>query len=121
MSIVRMRVSYRGQPPGKPPTVLQKVLAVIVGAGVLAAALLFSVVVLAVVVTVGVIGGGYLWWRTRAVRRQLREQVAAMQATAAEAQARAEDQRSAGEIIDGEYSRVPAGDGERQARPQQEG
>lgn len=69
-----------GAPAPAPQGLLGRVLGVAVGAVVLVAALLFSVVIFAVLLAAGVIVGGYLWWRTRALRRQLREQMQAMEA-----------------------------------------
>ena len=54
---------------------LRKALGVILGAVLLAAALLFSVVVFAVLAVGGLLVLGYLWWKTRDLRRQLRQQV----------------------------------------------
>jgi hypothetical protein len=45
-------------------------------AGLLVAALAFSLVVFAVVITAGGVAFGYLWWKTRAVRQHIREQSA---------------------------------------------
>jgi hypothetical protein len=49
-----------------------RLLAVVVGAIMLVAAALVSVVLLAVLFGVGAIVIGYLWWKTRALRRQAR-------------------------------------------------
>lgn len=68
-----------GAPAPAPQGLIGRVLGVAVGAVVLVAALLFSVVVFAVLLAAGVIVGGYLWWRTRALRRQLRAQMQAME------------------------------------------
>lgn len=56
---------FRAQPPG----LLGKLLT----AGLLVVTLAFSVVVFAVVVSVAAIAAGYLWWKTRAVRKQMRD------------------------------------------------
>ena len=40
----------------------------------LVAAFMFSLLVLAILATVGVLIWGYLWWKTRELRRQIREQ-----------------------------------------------
>lgn len=66
-------------PAPAPQGLLGRVLGVAIGAVLLVASLLFSVVVFAVLLAAGVIVGGYLWWRTRALRRQLREQMQAME------------------------------------------
>ncbi|MFL9963654.1 hypothetical protein PQR02_21795 [Paraburkholderia sediminicola] len=47
-------------------------LAVVLGAIVFVAAAMLSVVLLAVLFAVGTIVGGYLWWKTRALRKQAR-------------------------------------------------
>ncbi|MGA7817731.1 hypothetical protein [Caballeronia sp.] len=49
-----------------------RLLAVVLGAIVLAAAAVLSVVLLAALFAVGTIVVGYLWWKTRALRRQAR-------------------------------------------------
>ncbi len=58
---------------GQPPSLLQKIVAVLATVALFAVALMFSVVLFAVVVTVGGAAWGYLWWKTRALRRQMRE------------------------------------------------
>lgn len=72
-------------------------------------AVVFSVVVLAVVATLGLCIGGWLWWKTRALRRQLREQQAAMEAQLRAAASGTGPSRTSGAedgiVIEGEYSR----------------
>jgi hypothetical protein len=109
MSRMRLRITYNGLPPGKQPTLLGKIAAVAAGVAVLGVAFLFSVVLLTVLLAVGIVGGGYIWWRTRALRKQLRERAAAMQAAAAQARAGPQSQPRTDEIIEGEYSRMPEG------------
>lgn len=58
----------------QPQTLLGKLLTVVLGAGFLVLAFMFSLFVLAVVAVGGAILGGWLWWKTRAVRKQMREQ-----------------------------------------------
>lgn len=85
--------------PAKPAGLLQKIAAVVVGVIVFGLALTVSVMFLAVVAAVGVVVWGYLWWKTREVRKVMRD-----------AQARA--QRSGGRrttndtiVIEGEVVR----------------
>jgi hypothetical protein len=52
---------------------LGKVLTFAAGAVLLVVAFMFSVMVFAVLVAVGLLGVGYLWWKTRDLRRQMRE------------------------------------------------
>ena len=58
----------------QPPSLLGKILAFIVGTGVLALAFMFSLVALAVIAVGGLMVWSWLWWKTRAIRQQLREQ-----------------------------------------------
>lgn len=53
---------------------LGRLLAYVGTAVVIGLSLMFSVVVFALVVTVGAIAWGYFWWKTRAIRKQMREQ-----------------------------------------------
>lgn len=62
-----------GRQPAQPRSPLQKLLAVVVAGGVFALALMFSVVLFAVVLTVGTVAWGYLWWKSRAIRKQMRD------------------------------------------------
>lgn len=52
---------------------LRKVVVFVVTAAMIGLALIFSVLLLAVVVTAGAVALGYLWWRTRDLRKQMRE------------------------------------------------
>lgn len=66
---------YGAGTPPRPPALgfLGKVLAVAAGVIVLVAALVFSLLLVAVVASVGVVAWAYLWWRTRDLRKQVRE------------------------------------------------
>jgi hypothetical protein len=59
--------------PQAPASPLQKILSAALGVTVLVLGLMFSVVLLAVLVAAGLAVWGYLWWKTRAIRRILRE------------------------------------------------
>lgn len=54
-------------------------LAFIAGAALLVAGFFFSLIVIAILLGVGAIGGTYLWWKTRTLRREMREQLQAAQ------------------------------------------
>lgn len=76
-------------------------------------ALMFSAVLLTVLLIVAVIGGAYLWWKTREVRKQFREMQARMRQMQESAARAGEPQREAfrgevyeGEIIEGEVINV---------------
>ena len=51
----------------------------VAGALVLVAALFLSAIVFSVLLVVGAIAGGWFWWKTRGLRRDLRERLAQMQ------------------------------------------
>ncbi len=59
----------------QPPSLLSKVLAFVIGAGFLVLAFMFSLVALAVIAVLGLGVWGWLWWKTRAIRKQMREQM----------------------------------------------
>lgn len=64
---------YRQTFPHAPAGPLQKIVSAVLGVTVLVLGLMFSVVLLAVLVAAGLAVWGYLWWKTRAIRRILRE------------------------------------------------
>jgi hypothetical protein len=55
------------------PGLLGKVLTFAAGAVLVVAAFMVSLLVVAVVLTSGLLVGGYLWWKTRELRKQMRE------------------------------------------------
>ncbi|HZP86712.1 MAG TPA: hypothetical protein VFB54_07810 [Burkholderiales bacterium] len=87
--------------------ILGRLIAFVIGSIALVGALLFSVVLFAMVLATAVVGGGYLWWKTRALRKHVREQ---MQSAMRDAQRdlngrNANDSGSDSVIIEGEYVR----------------
>jgi hypothetical protein len=62
---------------GSEPGLLNKLFALMVGATLLILGFMFSVVVLAIVAVLGTIGFGYFWWKTRALRKTMRERSSA--------------------------------------------
>ena len=80
--------------PGRRPSLLRKVVGATLGLAALVGAFMLSVVVLAVVATAGVIGGAWLWWRTRELRKRMTEQMRARE-------------QAEGRVIDGEVIRDP--------------
>lgn len=73
----------RFAPPGQQtPGLLGKLLAFALSAGLFVLAFMFSLAALAFVAVGGVLLGGWLWWKTRAVRKQMREANAGTGATA---------------------------------------
>ncbi len=88
------RLGHRGSETSPAKSLLSKALMVIGGTVALASAFLLSIAFLAIGLAIVLIGGGYLWWKTRDLRKQLR---AGMQQ-----QAPAPAQSKSGRIIEGE-------------------
>ena len=78
----------------QPQSLLGKVLTLVLGAAFLVLAFMFSLVALAVVAVGGTMLWGWLWWKTRAIRKQMREQGPGFP-----------PQPTVGNIIDGEVIR----------------
>jgi uncharacterized protein HemX len=83
-----------------PQSLAGKLLAFVLSAALLVLGFMFSLVALAVIAVAGVALGGWLWWKTRALRRHLREQ-----ATARQGQSGRAGQPSDSDIIEGEVIR----------------
>ncbi len=64
--------NLRRNPP-KPPGLLQKMGAIAAAVVIFGLALTFSVVFFALVVAIGLVIWGYAWWRTRDLRKAMRE------------------------------------------------
>ena len=87
----RARIGYRGGAISRAKQFALKGLVVLGGALTLAGAFVLSLVFLAIGLAVVLTVGGYLWWKTRELRRQMR--------------ARMQEQSqpwSAGDVIEGE-------------------
>ena len=67
----QFHASLGGQPAGP----LAKIVTFLLGAALLVVGFMFSLVALAVVAVGAVLAGTWLWWKTRAVRREIREQM----------------------------------------------
>lgn len=83
----------------QPQSLLGKIVALLLGASFLVLAFMFSLVVLAVVAVGGVLIGGWLWWKTRAIRQQMRAMQQMQQASPQASAARSPDE---GYVIEGE-------------------
>lgn len=83
------------------PGLLAKMVALLGGAALVVLGFMFSLVLIAVAVVLVAGVWAYLWWKTRELRRRLRE---------AQAAAPAEAPRG-GQVFDGESARVGADDG----------
>jgi len=60
-------------PSADSPGMLRKVAAFVLTMAMFALVLMFSVVLFAIVLTAGAIAMGYFWWKTRELRKQMRE------------------------------------------------
>lgn len=90
---------HRNPPPQA--GLLQKIGAIVATVIVFGLALTFSVMFFAVVVAAGVVIWGYLWWRTRDLRKAMREAQARARAAGAEGRT----PTGTGMVIEGEVIR----------------
>ncbi|HEY9193976.1 MAG TPA: hypothetical protein VIO81_13995 [Methyloversatilis sp.] len=77
-----------------------RLIGVLVGAGLLVLGLMFSVVLIIAAAIAGLVIWGWFWWKTRALRRQMRER---MDMPFADVQ----PVQPGGRIIEGEVIRAP--------------
>jgi protein-S-isoprenylcysteine O-methyltransferase Ste14 len=89
------QIGYRGGAISRAKQVASKALVVVGSVLVLASAFVVSLAFLAIGLAVVLIGGGYLWWQTRELRRQIRARMEGQ-----------EQPQSAGDFIEGEASEV---------------
>lgn len=85
----------------KPPSLLRKLVALVITVAVFALVLMFSAVVLFVLLVVGIFAFAYVWWKTREVRRVMR-----MMQSVATPEARRQAQASNDGVFEGEVIRV---------------
>jgi uncharacterized membrane protein len=88
----------------KPGSLLSKAVALIVTALLIVFGLMFGAIILTIIATVGVIAFGYLWWKTRLLRKHLRQHNQTVRSAANDADA-FKDEVFKGEIIEGEVIR----------------
>ena len=91
------------EPDANQPSLPGRILAFAAAAVLLAVSLMFSLLLFAVALVVGLLLWGWLWWKTRELRGQMRErQMGGM-----------DDHPPGGRVIEGEVVREEADDGER--------
>ena len=96
----------------RPPSLWQRIVGGVVMLGVFALALTVSVALFAVVLTVGAIVWGYLWWKTRDLRKAMREHMNARPPDGGVHTGREHEPGGPrGVIIDGEVVREDRGGG----------
>lgn len=83
---------------GNPPGPLAKLAAFVLSAAFMVLAFMFSLVALAVVAVLGVALGGWLWWKTRAIRKQMQQMRDAQQMGSGQA-------APGDQVIEGEFIR----------------
>jgi Flp pilus assembly protein TadB len=88
---------------GTPPGPLAKLVAFVLSAAFMVLAFMFSLVALAVVAVVGVALGGWLWWKTRVLRKQMAQMREAHQQMGDEMGGNPPPPSDA--VIEGEFSR----------------
>ena len=69
------KLGYRGSVTSRPKSLLAKTLSVVLGGIVLVSAFVASIAFFAIALAFVLAFGGYLWWKTRDLRRQMREQI----------------------------------------------
>ncbi len=67
-----MHVKYTSLASPHSPSLLRRAAAIVPAAVLAAAALMFSAVLLAGILVVGALAAAYLWWKTRELRKGLR-------------------------------------------------
>ncbi|CAB3786659.1 hypothetical protein LMG27177_02052 [Paraburkholderia fynbosensis] len=96
----RLRQNGATTRPG-PPGLLAKVLAVVIGAALLVVGFAVSLMVLALVLGAGIVIGGFVWWKTRDLRKRLREQaMRAQQMHEQQVRERAGQRMDIGDVIE---------------------
>lgn len=67
-----MQIKFIPLTHGKSPSPLRKPVALILTIAMLGLVLMFSAVLLVVIAIVGTLGWAYLWWKTRELRKHMR-------------------------------------------------
>ena len=95
-----MNISF--DPSGRPSrSLLERIVGVLLGLVALGATLFFSAVVFIILAIAGLAVWGYFWWKTRALRKQIREQMQAQSVEPPDL-----EPMEKGEVIEGEVIRV---------------
>ena len=100
-----MQTKYITYSSGTRPSLLRKAGALVVTIALASVALMFSAVLLALVLIAVVFGGAYLWWKTREIRKQMRDFPPPAQSATMQRDAFAGEVFD-GEVIEGEAVRV---------------
>jgi ABC-type bacteriocin/lantibiotic exporter with double-glycine peptidase domain len=68
-----MQIRYELNTPAKTHSLLRKLVTLMVTAALLGLVLMFSAVLLVIITIVGALAWVYLWWKTREMRKQMRD------------------------------------------------
>ena len=68
-----MQMKYVLNSSSKPPGLLRKLVALMMTVALVGLVLMFSAVLFAIIIVVGTIAWAYLWWKTRELRKQMRD------------------------------------------------
>ena len=68
-----MQMKYVLNSPAKSPGPLRKLGALIVTVAMFGLVLMFSAVLFAIIIVAGTVVSAYLWWKTRELRKQMRD------------------------------------------------
>lgn len=112
-----VRIQFQANVQGGGP--VAKFIAGIVGLTMIGAALFLSVFLFAGLLAVGVVAGGWFWWRTRRLRRQLRESIdAATREALRQTETRAAANHGGqGAVIEGDFIRAKPPDSTQNSDP----
>lgn len=93
-----MQMKYVLDPPATTAGPLRKLAALITTVALVGLVLMFSAVLLVIIAVVGTMAGAYLWWKTRKLRRQMRD--------LAPREAMREEKAREDDVIEGEVIRT---------------
>ena len=102
-----MQTKYISYTPANRPGLLRKAVALVGTVALAGLALMFSAMLLMAILIIAVIGGAYLWWKTRELRKQMREQMQNFPPRSAQTESDVfRGEVYSGEVIEGEVVRV---------------
>jgi hypothetical protein len=97
---LKQRLEWQGNAPSGVQRFFTRLLAVATAGALLVVTLMFSALLFAAALTLGLAIWGRVWWKTRALRKQMREH-----AQAFAARQHTTDSASGGRVIEGEVIR----------------
>jgi uncharacterized iron-regulated membrane protein len=93
-----MQIKFGLNSPSNSPGFVHKLVVFVLTVAMIGLVLMFSAVLFVIILVVGTLAWGYLWWKTREIRKQMR----AFQ----EAQMTRDKPASADNVVEGEVIRV---------------